>query len=304
MPQQPIIVNGDFLDWTAEDRAMLSRIHPEDAQAAVDAWKRMAPKKFRALITCGTAGSPIEFNFARMIYVVKATGRAVPASAIKQAVSQAIEGWRKSMQSTTSAMLSGNVELGVWQAQMSQQLKQVHTAGMILGKGGIGQVTREDALWLEGEMRWQNERLQRFAIQVKRGDRAAASELTVNGRVGMYADAGRGTYEAMKKVAHEDAGFDEERRVLGQAEHCPGCVEEAAKGWSPLGSLLEIGDAECIVNCKCHFEYRVSPEAQAERARILQQQQESQGNPSEGRPVSARASARSLLETAVAILGR
>lgn len=51
--------------------------------------------------------------------------------------------------------------------------------------------------------------------------------------------------------------FNQERRVLGMAEHCGDCPPLAAMGWQPLGSLPMIGDTECNGHCKCHFEYRV-----------------------------------------------
>jgi hypothetical protein len=50
--------------------------------------------------------------------------------------------------------------------------------------------------------------------------------------------------------------MDEERRVLGVADHCPGCLEQAGLGWQPIGTLDEIGTEECGNNCRCEYEYR------------------------------------------------
>jgi hypothetical protein len=47
-----------------------------------------------------------------------------------------------------------------------------------------------------------------------------------------------------------------ERRILGLADHCSGCVAAAAQGWQPLGTLPAIGDTPCMGNCKCTFMYK------------------------------------------------
>jgi hypothetical protein len=60
--------------------------------------------------------------------------------------------------------------------------------------------------------------------------------------------------------------MEEELRVLGEADHCSteddpdgdreGCLELAALGWQPIGTLPKIGESVCIVNCHCRFAYR------------------------------------------------
>lgn len=51
----------------------------------------------------------------------------------------------------------------------------------------------------------------------------------------------------------------EERRVhVGSDTPCQMCRDEVAKGWSPIGSLLPIGQCTCLNQCHCHFDYRDS----------------------------------------------
>jgi len=38
--------------------------------------------------------------------------------------------------------------------------------------------------------------------------------------------------------------------------NCNGCLEQASLGWQPIGTLDDIGDEECNMNCLCNFEYR------------------------------------------------
>ena len=52
------------------------------------------------------------------------------------------------------------------------------------------------------------------------------------------------------------AGFTEERNRLGDADHCPECLQETSKSWQPINSLIPIGERICTVRCKCTMEYR------------------------------------------------
>lgn len=49
----------------------------------------------------------------------------------------------------------------------------------------------------------------------------------------------------------------QERRILDEGAHsCAVCPQQAALGWSELGSLLEIGSTPCMNRCRCWFVYR------------------------------------------------
>ena len=113
--------------------------------------------------------------------------------------------------------------------------------------------------------------LRGFAREVASGKQARNGILLV--RSDLYASAARGTYEDMGTYVNQVyGGRTQERRVLGDAEHCrtvrtraeavlgqpglEGCVELAAKGWQPIGSLPKIGQSPCRSNCKCTKIYR------------------------------------------------
>lgn len=96
----------------------------------------------------------------------------------------------------------------------------------------------------------------------------AGRQRTITGqivaRAKLYAQAARGTYEAVRGRAAAMVGYNEERRVLAAAEHCarsggtPGCPELAGR-WAPIGTLPRIGAATCRSHCRCRFEYRRTP---------------------------------------------
>ena len=64
-------------------------------------------------------------------------------------------------------------------------------------------------------------------------------------------------YQGEGIEAEKRAGMTEERNFLEpDADHCQECWDEAAKGWSPLGTLIPIGERTCLTKCQCKFEYR------------------------------------------------
>lgn len=247
---------GKALRWTDDELVALSKLSPEDAAAAVTRWQSAMAGQYRQLILAGTRGSAIGFDADRLLYTIN--GRTIAPATIKKATLTASQNWGKQFRSLTEKMTSGEISIPEWQAVMSSAVKEAQTAMTIMGKGGIGNVTLEDAKYLEGEMKFQNERLARFALQVERGE---VSPKAAESRSPMYAEAANPTYEDAAHALAEDAGFDEERRILGAAEHCDGCMEQSAMGWQPLGTLDAIGDEECQWNCHCHFEYRKRPTA-------------------------------------------
>jgi len=84
----------------------------------------------------------------------------------------------------------------------------------------------------------------------------------LDNRMRQYQQSGYTALEDFKARDVKLAGWTQERRKLGVADHCsgegatPGCIELAGMGWRPIGALPKIGEALCVNNCKCSFEYR------------------------------------------------
>lgn len=80
-------------------------------------------------------------------------------------------------------------------------------------------------------------------------------------RIRMYGTATYTVFENVDRMITQ--GFvTAERRFLGFAEHCQDCINEAAKKWQLPGTLREIGDSQCLSNCRCHFEYKTEPQTE------------------------------------------
>ncbi|MCW5941996.1 MAG: hypothetical protein KIS66_07175 [Fimbriimonadaceae bacterium] len=78
----------------------------------------------------------------------------------------------------------------------------------------------------------------------------------IRARARLYAESARRTHFETERRLMAGRGYVEERSVLGIADHCDGCLEEAGKGWRPIGTLSPIGGRDCKARCRCHFVYR------------------------------------------------
>ncbi len=83
-------------------------------------------------------------------------------------------------------------------------------------------------------------------------------------RAEMYGTAVWGAAQSLVRKRHHRTpakGLDQERRIHGFPidDQCQTCSEQTHLGWQPLGTLLDIGDSECLNNCHCYFIYRKKP---------------------------------------------
>lgn len=96
--------------------------------------------------------------------------------------------------------------------------------------------------------------LQNFAKQV--ADGAQRVDGKFRQRVKLYVNSARGVFHETRRKAERVRGMTEERNVLTGDEHCPGCLDAAAAGWQPIGTLPPIGTRTCLSHCRCHWAFR------------------------------------------------
>lgn len=106
----------------------------------------------------------------------------------------------------------------------------------------ITQVARQDAYLAD------------FEQEVRSGQQAANG--TIVSRAGMYGQATWAVGMNTLAAVAEGRGMISERLVLGEADHCQECPADAGLGWVGIGELKPIGDRRCLVNCRCHMEWR------------------------------------------------
>lgn len=187
------------------------------------------------------------------------TGRIVTWERVRQDLdTRIIAGAEQRMAALTESLQKQTISLADWQRGMAQEIKDLHGASAIVGQGGWHNMSQADWGRLGQTVKGQRAYLQGFALDLEKGRYGKPPDGRAVTRSRMYAQAARGTAEESQRRDKAERGLDQERRVLGVAEHCPTCLEEAAKGWQPVGTLRQIGDSLCTVNCRCHFEYRMS----------------------------------------------
>lgn len=182
-----------------------------------------------------------------------------------------------------------------WLNYMLSMLAAEYAAAAAVGAGGSSAMTEEDWTTLEGNaagamsgmlggIAEADVRLEDFAQQIADGE--AGTTTAIVSRAGSYGAAAFPLYEAVRRNSHirveeesPEPGdgsekppsstpgpiktFTEERSILDPASsaHChdsdlPGCVEQAALGWQPIGTLVPVGLRTCGTRDRCSTIYR------------------------------------------------
>lgn len=237
------------LRWTAKDLDKMSAVTFNDlVQSLVTAKKLVTPKERYAIDRFRAMGTE------RRLSDAEAYRRA------RGVLDHMIFEMQKVMRRDALRFEAGHIDIQQWQRAMAENVRKMHIASAMILDGpdaamlGFPDGRSRQSKMLVASMRYQMRRLDRFARQVYAGKQPLGASFVA--RIDLYAESSRGTGEEMRDGAAKDVGLTQERRILGVADHCNGCIEEAGKGWQPIGTLLEIGDAECRMRCKCRKEFR------------------------------------------------
>lgn len=183
-----------------------------------------------------------------------ANGRFLSQRAVEALVDGRINKLAAALRRYTDMLSRGDITLDQWQLSVREALKLTHVQAAIIGNGGkdsmgpaewgrIGQRLRAEYAYLQG-----------FARDLLDGRISPAMALA---RIGLYAEAVRGTYWEGTTIRQEKQGYSLMRRILdSQAKHCQDCLDYAARGMVPIGSLPLPGQrCACRSNCKCSVKY-------------------------------------------------
>lgn len=184
-------------------------------------------------------------------------GRLVADATVRAALDQVLDQQTQQVRDLSQRLLDGTIALGAWQLGMMQTIKQAHVVALATAHGGWEQVNQSDYGWVGSQIKPQYQYLRQFAQDLASGAQPMSG--VVVARATLYVGAARVTHrEAQRRIAAQRM-VGEERRVLGVADHCRTCVQQAKLGWQPFGTLRRIGDSECRVNCRCVFQFTATP---------------------------------------------
>lgn len=193
-----------------------------------------------------------------------ATGRFISEQVVIDTMQARIDDGFERMDNFLSAMLAedSDVSLADWQRAMAIELRNMHYQMTLIGAGGIQNVTQADYGRLGQTLRAEYGYLQNFANEIADGN---LSEGQIRVRMQMYADKIWNSFWVAKTThMKDDAKATHESRELDpNAEHCTtdngkeGCIELAAKGIQPIGTLPNPADGStpCLSRDKCRKVY-------------------------------------------------
>jgi hypothetical protein len=272
---QLLDIVGGSLRWTTGDVFDQSQVDKTTLLNAATQWDIIAPPAWKGLADAGMAGSRFGWDLASQRFTLKSafgTTRFVVPDAVRIAARQAAANLGSRLASLSAQASSGAMPLEQFQLQFADMLRQGHTALSAVGRGGLAQMDFDALKLTSDHLTDQFAFLERFVRSVEAGLPLANSPGVIAVRSTMYGTAAYQTWAESQRRSHQDAGFDEEQRILGDADHCPTCLDQGAEPpgdddhWQPMGSYNQIGDSECNINCKCHFVYRRSEDAQRQQA--------------------------------------
>jgi hypothetical protein len=182
------------------------------------------------------------------------SGKFVSAKQVRAAADTVIDSETQRIRAISQQLVDGQINLAEWQIQSSALLKNLHVSIGIAANGGLEATSASDMGYIASRIKKQYKYLRDFALQIKKGQQKLDGTLV--SRSALYVQAGRGTYEDVRRRAADESGLQEEKRVLGFADHCIDCLEQSSLGWQPLDTLASIGESRCRSNCRCYFIYR------------------------------------------------
>lgn len=187
-------------------------------------------------------------------YRDRATGRFVSELNVRADLDKYIDAKNANLDALANQLRNREISLADWQLQMRNEMRNMHNAAAMVAKGGRAQMTQADWGRVGRELRNQYAYLDKWAADIASGKAPLDGRLAYRAR--LYGQASRKTYEQERRAIAAEKGNTQERRILHAAESCDDCIEYAALGWQPIGSLPAIGDSQCRSNCKCTTEFQ------------------------------------------------
>ena len=188
-------------------------------------------------------------------------GQFVSQITIRGELDKALDNVTDRLVSLSRDFRTGAIDGRTWQIESMKLIKQTHLIGGALEKGGWANMTQSDFGRIGQIVRGEYAYFNNLIAQLESGQQRLDG--TLDSRMRLYGQAGRGTYHTFERESRAIQGYDEVKRILHGRDNCksskrPGCVEEAAKGFVKLEFFVMIGDTTCLSNCRCSTQYRNS----------------------------------------------
>lgn len=198
--------------------------------------------------------SQFGWNVGARRYVNLATGRFVSLADVRAAVDTVIDATTQDVRKLSQELVDGQLTVASWQSQMQATLKSLYVACGVAAGGGFAQMSQASYGYLGSLIKPQYQYLNKFAQDIASGTQSLDGSLVA--RAALYAQAARGIFEAMAMEMAKENGATQAKSVLALADHCPGCLQQAAKGWQAIDAVVPIGSRDCLSNDRCTLIFR------------------------------------------------
>ena len=187
-------------------------------------------------------------------------GRAVSELRQKGATEAIVSQSNAQIRVIADRLQRGEIDVSEFYAAMQRETKTLQMASAALARGGVENMRPADWNRVENVIaeQWSGGEkfagLRAFAEDIARGRYGQnAGELgdAVLSRAGLYAQAGRATYENERVELARENGNTLARRVLGAADSCVDCVSWASDEWRPIEEVEPIASSVCGARCHC-----------------------------------------------------
>jgi hypothetical protein len=182
--------------------------------------------------------------------------RMVSRRAVREELDKTLDATKERARGIARQLREGRITAAEFRREMAVVVKDVNCIGAAAAKGGWAQMSQSDWGRVGPRVKEQLQFLNAFTQDVVDGK--VRLDGRFESRAAQYANTGRASYEKTARREFVSRGYDQARRILGAADHCPGCVLQDSLGWVDINDVAEIGSQECRHNCKCHIEYRHS----------------------------------------------
>lgn len=183
-----------------------------------------------------------------------APGAAGPSEADKRIVLEQLRlDAQIATRSLTARLLAGSLSREAWQRGMRQSLVGRHYAAALAVTGStvLDSRTRQN---VDALVRRQLGFLARFRTDLAVGGTPLDGRALV--RADLYGAAVWATGQQVLRMQAEEQEYTEERAIRHARDSCATCIDRAAQGWQPIGTLVPIGDGICRTRCQCSWEFR------------------------------------------------
>lgn len=246
----------DPLRWSDDDLDRLSTYEDRDRDEALAWWATVVPGALTLLLTRPDGKQRYTYDVATGLYTDTRTGRTLTEAQVRAPLDTALDAASAESRTLADNLRDGVLVLAAWQLAMAVLVKKTTYVASALAVGGVAmQAALAPMVGTADTLRTQLVYLKNFADEIATGRQRVDG--VVGRRAALYGQAAREHYEGARvEVKRVLMNHDEERNVLGIADHCEECVSETERAWVPIGSLIPVGQRTCRANCHCRVETR------------------------------------------------